>query len=65
MTPLVFGSAGMLIDDDDALPSSAVKSRRRLIEQQSVSRRQRRIAGHRIGREQSAATRAFSQPAAR
>jgi len=61
MTPLVFGSAGMFIDAAAALPSSVMKSRRfQLIEQHSVSRKQGRIAGYRIGRDQSARTRASS-----
>jgi hypothetical protein len=65
MTPLVFGSAGMFIDAA-ALSSSVMKSRRfQLMEQHSVSRWQGRIAGYRIGRDQSARNRASSQPAAR
>jgi hypothetical protein len=66
MTPLVFGSAGMFIDAAAALSSSVMKSRRfQLMEQHSVSRWQGRIAGYRIGRDQSARNRASSQPAAR
>jgi len=51
MTPLVFGSAGMFTDAA-APPSSVIKSRRfNLIEQHSVSHRQGRVAGYRIGRD--------------
>jgi len=57
MTPLVFGSAGMFIDAAAVLQSSVMKSRRfQLIEQHSLSRRQGRIAGYRIGRDQLART---------